>query len=100
MEEQMERKLSRLRVKAKSNQIAIGDRVIIANRFFTNHGMKRSLVGTGTVLSISIPYIRVQFVTHHIFVYCKANGFIKSLVMPEKGVSVVEINSVYLEKVK
>jgi hypothetical protein len=90
----------RLKQKAKSNQLQIGDRVTIANRFFANHGLKRSLVGTGTVLSVSIPYVRVQFITHHIFVYCKANGFIKSLVMPENNISVVEINSVYLEKAK
>jgi hypothetical protein len=92
--------MQRLRSKAKSNQLEIGDRVTIGNRFFTNRGLKRSLVGAGEVISNQIPYVRVRFRTHHIFIYCKTMGYIKSLVFTDKDTAVVEINGVYLEKIK
>jgi hypothetical protein len=86
--------------KAKSNQLQIGDKVIIANRFFLNHGMKRHLVGEGKVLYVSLFFIRVEFKYHSTFAYCKTNGFIKGLAMPVKDIAVIDIHPVYLEKVK
>jgi len=96
----MGRNLSSQRTKAKGNQLVIGDKVTIANRFFSNHGMRRHLVGEGKVLYVSAFFVRVEFKHHYTFTYCRSKGYIKGLVIPSKEIAVIDIHPVYLEKVK
>ena len=94
--------------KAKqSNTFEFGDKVIISNMFFRNHGMRIQDVGKGTVKEIvpmwesKIPAVKVVFHFNPAFFQMANNGYIKvNTFKNENGfMALVRIHPMYLEKV-
>ena len=88
---------------SKSNQLMVGDKVTIANRFFDNHGLNRHAIGIGNIASVNnVNQVTVKFMYDARFIQWQINGYIKvagHYVDMGKPMAVVEINPVYLEKI-
>ena len=105
MEETKQRQRKR---NEKSNQLKVGDRVIIANRFYHNHGMKIVNSGIGTVREIvpawesKLPAVKVVFSFNPAFFQYSNNGYMKISTFKDANgfMMLVRIHPVYLEKVK
>lgn len=97
--EQQEKRRAANEQKQRSKQIMPGDKVVIARRFFTNHGLQMYVV-IGIVKEIvDVNTISLLCAYHHVLTYCKAQGFIQSLEIVKRNRAVIKINPVYLEKV-
>lgn len=96
-----------LNQKAKpKNSIMVGDSVIIANRFFNNHGMTIKSVGTGHVINIEhtpTEFMEIDFRFHPILLACARNGYIFSCRQFKENdifVARIKIHPVYIDKIK
>jgi hypothetical protein len=90
----------------KSNQLMVGDTVVIANRFFQNHQIIKREYGFGRVIQLDkeVPYIWVEFSRSTDFIYYMNRGWL-TVVEPNNDISDnrkmrVKFHPVYLEKVE
>lgn len=69
----------RQRIKREGDRLAIGDKVIVANRFFDNHGIARVDLGVGQVVSSDVSPDKVQIVLpfNPVMLQYSINGYLK-----------------------
>lgn len=82
----------------KNNVLAVGDMVVVARRFFKNHGLAVHDLGICKLASISASFALIELEYHPVlFIYQS-----KNLIKVFRGVNsnaTIQIHPVYLEKV-
>lgn len=89
----------------ETNKIKAGDSVIIASRFFVNHGLPIKDMGIGYIVSIEAPYFWIMFISNsvrdNLFQKYIELGYLSEIDIKNdvRDYSYIKIHSVYIEKI-
>lgn len=86
---------------AKSNQLTVGETVVLANRFFNNHALPHREHGIGIIKTVEsgTPYVWVSFAHHQDFQKYIELGYLSEI--DQRGpVDTIKVHPVYLERIK
>lgn len=98
-------KISHQRLNQKSNQLIVGDLVLVADRFFANHALDnmKFKIGVGQISQVDgeMPYVWASFGYQPSFLEYQQKGYVKEIKSAGKGnIISVKIHPVYLERYK